>query len=126
MAARRTQPNPETHFPNGARRPTTPEQATPRTGLTPAQVQAQQRPTETLDRAGNRRQVVARSPAAPLPAAPAVQSQMLTGEYSDAAFDRNLLAMGGASNPILQPNLSEGDFRTTGQEVVDVADIPFI
>jgi hypothetical protein len=50
--------NPETHFPNGARRPNTSETATPRPAPSVAQVHAQQKPTEYLDRDGNIKQTV--------------------------------------------------------------------
>lgn len=114
--------HPRTH----AARTTTPETLTPRPAPTVKQVLAAQKPTETFDRAGNRHAIVAQSPAAPLPAVIDEFMPVPAGPRSEAAFERNLMHWGGVSDPALIPNLLEGDFRTTGGEVVDVKGIVYV
>jgi hypothetical protein len=114
---------------------TTPVTATPRRAPTPAEINRQQQEDaaratherETRETAA-RRAVMAMPPTnAPVAQVELpLQSQMLVGQRSDEAFERNLQELGGAGNPTLTPNLSEGDFRMPGGEVVNVEGNVFV
>lgn len=123
------------HPGTGATRTSTPETATPRAGPMPEEInRRQQAAAEQATRAAAEQQAAARaralatspaSPAMPVPVETHPQSQMLTGPRSDEAFERHMQEMGGAGNPLLAPNLSEGNFKSGG-EVVNVDGVPFI
>ena len=121
-----TPPNahPRTH----AARTTTPEQAVARQAPSVAQVLANQKADQVIDRAGNikKSQAITRSPAAPLPAAPEAQLPAPSGPISEEAFERNLAQWGnGAGTPLIFNGL-EGCYQSTGGEVVDVEGVIFV
>jgi hypothetical protein len=123
------------HPTTDAARTATPATVQARSGPAPAEINRQQQAeAEQITRAAQEQQAAARNRAlATSPASPATpvqveahpQSQMLTGPRSDEAFERHMQEMGSAGNPILTPNLSDGDFRSGG-EVVNVDGVPFV
>jgi hypothetical protein len=123
------------HPQTGASLTSTPEAAQPRPGPTPAEINQQQKAqAEQVTRTTQERQHEARNramatspsaPPSPANAVEPVQSQMLTGPRSDAAFERNMQELGGPGNPLLIPNLLEGDFRAGG-EVINIEGTHFV
>jgi hypothetical protein len=103
--------DPETHHPRtGAKRTTTPEQATPRPAPSVAQVLADQKPTETLDRAGNIR-----------PTLPTVPQQALATHAPDfdrATYEQNLRHDTAGIGSIVTYNGKDGGFFSINRNLI--------
>jgi hypothetical protein len=110
--------HPRTH----AAHTNTPTTATPRSAPSIAQVLADQKADQVIDRAGNIResQAIAPSPAAPPRITAEPQLPVPSIPVSEEAFERNLANWGSGSGVPLVFNGLEGKFQTTGGEEVDV------
>ena len=116
--------HPRTH----AAHTNTPTTATPRSAPSVAQVLADQKADQVIDRAGNIResQAIAPSPAAPPRITAEPQLPVPSGPVSEEAFERNLANWGSGSGVPLVFNGLEGKFQTTGGEEVDVENVIFV
>lgn len=111
------------HVRTGARKATTPETPTPRPAPSVAQVLANQKADQVINRRGD---IIKTSPAAPLPAIPETQLPVPSGPHSEEAFERNLLAWGSGAGTPLSFNALDGHYQSMGGEKVDVGDIIFV